>query len=254
MKEPIKDYKPAEKLELPKIKKDFPKVFKKVSCPSCSEAVTAENLNLQNSVAKCGSCHAIFSIEEEMDAIKVKEEMKQEVFRPEGIDLFYYKDDLEISMETPVNQWDIAGLMLFISSAGFGIPLYLYKGMPILFLMIAILGTLYFTFRLMIYKNNRTIIDINDHSLTVKHRPNNIKKDKTFLAEDIDQVYLKYSTTQGTMQGTYYLDIYVIVNGSNGQKHQKLLSVNTLTKAKYLEQEIENYLGIKDRKVLESNA
>jgi len=56
------------------------------------------------------------------------------------------------------------------------------------------------------------------------------------------------------MQGTYYLDIYVIVNGSNGQKHQKLLSVNTLTKAKYLEQEIENYLGIKDRKVLESNA
>ena len=254
MKEPIKDYKPAEKLELPKIKKEFPKVFKNVSCPSCSEAVPAENLNLQNSVAKCGSCHAIFSIEEEIAEIKVKGEMKQEIFRPEGIDLFYYKDDLEITMDGHVNQWDIVGLFLFFSAAGFGIPLHLFEGMPILFLMIAILGTLFFIFRLMNYKKNRTIIDINDRSLTVKHRPNNLKKDRTFLAEDIDQVYLKYSKTQGTMQGTYFLDIYVIVNGSKGQQHQKLLSVNTLTKAKYLEQEIEKYLGIEDRKVIEATA
>ena len=56
------------------------------------------------------------------------------------------------------------------------------------------------------------------------------------------------------MKGTFYLDIYVIINGSNGQQHQKLLSVNTLTKAKYLEQEIEKYLGIENRKVLEANA
>ena len=254
MKEPIKKYKLAEKLELPKIKKEFPKVFKKIHCPSCANEVGMENVTLENSLAKCSECQVIFSIEEEVASLKNKSEMKQEIFRPEGIDLFYYKDDLEITLEGQVNPWDILGLILFLGGTGLGIPFYLFEGMPILFLLVAIFGTFFFIFRLINYKKNKTYIDINDQSLSVKHRPNNLKKDRTFLAEDIDQVYLKYSTTQGTMKGTFYIDIYVIINGSNGQQHQKLLSVNTLTKAKYLEQEIEKYLGIEDRKVLEANA
>ncbi|MFT5166151.1 MAG: hypothetical protein ACI8P3_001382 [Saprospiraceae bacterium] len=48
-KQPIEQYKPAEKLELKEIKKELSKVFMKVNCPSCEEAVTADNLNLQNS-------------------------------------------------------------------------------------------------------------------------------------------------------------------------------------------------------------
>lgn len=75
MKEPIKEYKPAEKFELPKIKKEFPKVFKKVSCPSCSQDVGADQINLQNSLAKCSNCDVIFSIEEEVASLKVKEEI-----------------------------------------------------------------------------------------------------------------------------------------------------------------------------------
>ncbi len=249
MKEPIKQYKPAEKLELPKIKKAFPKVFKKVNCPSCAEAITADQINLENSAAKCGSCHVIFSIEEEMAAIKVKEEIKQEYFRPEGINLFYYKGEMEISLDGYVNQWDAAGLMLFLGALGIGLLLYFDKNMSVLIPLISLLGSLLFTFRLINYKKNRIFIDINDASLSVKHRPNNLVKDVSFPAEDIDQVYIKQSATQGG-----YFELQAIINGSQGQYHQKLLTVNTLTKAKYLEQEIEKYLGIEDRKVLEAIA
>jgi len=248
MKEPIKQYKPAEKLELPNIKKAFPKVFKKVTCPSCSEEVTAEHINLQNSVAKCGSCHVVFSIEEELASVKTKEkaEIKQEFFRPEGINLFYYKDEMEISLDGYVNQWDIAGFMLFLSALGIGLMVYFEKNISVLIPLISMLGTLFFTFRLMNYKKNKIFIDVNDQSLTVKHRPNNLVKDLTFPAEDIDQIYIKPSSTQGG-----YFEIHAIINGPKGQYHQKLLVVNTLTKSKYLEQEIEKYLGIEDRKVLE---
>lgn len=47
MKEqPKEQYKPVEKLELQDIKNEFPKVFKKVYCPSCEEDVNADDLNL----------------------------------------------------------------------------------------------------------------------------------------------------------------------------------------------------------------
>ena len=46
----------------------------------------------------------------------------------------------------------------------------------------------------------------------------------------------------------------MIVNGAEGQRHVVLIpKVSSLSKAKYLEQEIEKHLGIKDRKVPESN-
>ena len=93
MKEPLKQYKPKEpapdlfreKLELPKIKKELPKVYKRISCPACTEALNAEHIDLPNNVAKCGSCHVVFSIEEELASLKVKQEIKQEIFRLEGI-------------------------------------------------------------------------------------------------------------------------------------------------------------------------
>ena len=93
MKEPLKQYKPKEpapglfreKLELPKIKKELPKVFKRISCPACTEGLNAEHIDLPSNVAKCGSCHVLFSIEEELESLKVKQEIKQEIFRPECI-------------------------------------------------------------------------------------------------------------------------------------------------------------------------
>ena len=49
-----------------------------------------------------------------------------------------------------------------------------------------------------------------------------------------------------------YYTIHMIINGLEGQKHEKLMTVKTLSKAKYLEQEIERYLKISDREVPEA--
>ena len=248
MKEPIKQYKPAEQLELPKIKKELPKVFKRVSCPACAEALNAEHLDLPNKVAKCCSCHVIFSIDEEIAELKSKKETKQEFFRPEGIDLFHYKGDLEIML--PQNVHGLEGFLfgMFALFAPFSILLHFKKGFSVYFPFFFVIGTLFFLYRLFSYAKAKTYIDINERALTIKHRPNNLKKDKTFPVEDIDQVYIKQSVDG---MGMGYFVLFMIVNGLKGQQHKDLITVNTLSKAKYLEQEIEKYLGIEDRRVPE---
>ncbi len=251
MEEPKEQYKPAEKLELKKIKKDFPKTFKKVSCPSCTNEVEADNLNLQNSIAKCSSCNVIFSIEEEVEDVKTKKEMKQEILRPEGIDLFYFKDDLDITVQQHIQGFVAFGLMIFPLAALFLTFIYffgeknLHLSVPIILSSIAV----YFIYKGINSSENKTFIHINDKFLNIQSRPKNLKKDKSYDADEIDQLYLKHAT-----DGSGYYSIYMIINSIEGQKHEKLITVNTLSKAKYLEQEIERYLNIEDRAVPEANA
>ncbi len=257
MKEPIKQYKPKEpvsdifreKLKLPDLKKESQKIFKQVNCPSCSQPVGADHINLDKSLAKCGACHVIFSIEEEVADLKIKEKIKEEFFRPEGVDLFFYKGDMEITVKQPVHWIDSSVGMLLPVIAGFSFFICYDKGYSFFVPTILVAISLFFIYRLITYFKAKTFIDVNDQHLKIRHRPSNYKKDKTFAAEDIDQIYLKHSSVNSG-----YFILNMIVNGPGGQTHQELVSVSTISKAKYLEQEIEKYLGIEDRKVPEATA
>lgn len=247
--EQFDEYKPAEKFELKDIQNEPAKVFKMISCPSCSKEVAAENLNLQNGLGKCNSCNAIFSIAEEVKAVQIEKKVKQETLRPEGIDLFYYEDDLEITIQQHIQGIDAIGLFTFPFFAVLTIFIFFLgkKPIPMVFPIVSTLASIYFIFRAFNYKNNKTYIDINPNFLSIKSRPKHFKKDMTFNNVDIDQIYLK------KVDGVHYY-VYMMVNALEGQKHVKLLTVNSLSKAKYLEQEIEKYLNIEDRKVPEATA
>lgn len=250
MDQPLEQYKPAEELELEEFTKQAQqKKFEQVCCPSCEEAVNADNLNLQNSIAKCSNCNVIFSIEEEVESVKTKREMKQELLRPEGVDLFYYKDDLDITVQQHIQGFDIAGISFLPMLAIFAFLIYFAKGtITLLFPAIFTLGSFYFLYRILNYSKNKTYIDINNKFLSIKSRPKHFKKDRMYAVNEIDQLYLKTSS-----DGMGYYTIHVIVNSLEGQKHEQLVTLNTLSKAKYLEQEIERYLQIEDRKVPEAN-
>lgn len=240
IEKPMEQYKSVEKLELKEIQKEF----KKVHCPSCEEEVGSDNINLQNSVAKCSSCNVVFSIEEELESVKNNNQIKQETIRPEGIDLFYYKDDLEIAVQQHIHGIDAFGVIIFPLLSFFSLLIYFLKEIPAIVPIVLTTGAVYFIYKAFNYSNNKTYLDINHNSLTKKSRPKNLKKDRTFDAGDIDQLYLKNAN-----DGYPHYSIYMIINGLEGQKHEKLLTVNTLSKAKYLEQEIERHLNIQNRKV-----
>jgi hypothetical protein len=249
MDEPIEQYKAVEKLELKELKKELSQKFKKINCPSCDDEIASNAINLQNSIAKCSNCNVIFSIEEDIENIKAKNEIKQQILRPEGIDLFYYGDELDITIDQHIegfNAWAIA----FAPFIAIGAVLLFFLGknpispyFPISFSLVAF----YYLYKAFTYSKNKIYIDINNRYLSIKYRPENFKKDKMYAADEIDQLYLKPSS-----DGLGHYTIHMIVNGLEGQKHEKLMTVKTLSKAKFLEQEIEKYLNISNREIPEA--
>lgn len=241
-------YKSKEKLELKEIKKEFPKFFKEICCPSCSNTVPVENLNINDKIAKCKECNAIFSFEEEISSSNKEGKIKQEFLRPEGIELFYLNDELEITVQNQVKGLDAIGIGLTPFFAILSIGIYLYgetNTSPIFPIAFSLVG-LYFIYRVLFHRNYKTYIHITNNSLSLKSPQNHSQKKKTFQADKIDQVYVKKSKKR--------YSVYMIINEQKGQKHQKLLTVDTIAKAKFLEQEIEDYLYIEDRKVPEASA
>ena len=97
--DPLKEYKYKEKLELPKVEPESE--VQKINCPSCGNPVSADNLNIQTNIAKCTNCDGIFSIGEQVEKLSNQNKISQEILRPEGVELTYFQDELDISVEQP---------------------------------------------------------------------------------------------------------------------------------------------------------
>ncbi len=252
--DPLKEYKFKEKLEL-KNRKSFPQV-RKVTCPSCSETVPGEHLNIQTNIAKCNGCDIIFSINEQVESLSQQNDILQEILQPAGVELTHFQDDLDISVAQHWTTLEIVPLAIlpylvfFLAVATsitlsevFSSSLISIAGTITVFL-VALFGYIsYFSIR----KKHKIYIHIDDQDLHIEWRPRKFIKDKKYAIRNIDQVYIKDIISGGTKVRT---SIFMIVNGEKGQKHVELIkSVSSRTKAKYIEQEIEKHLGIKDRRV-----
>ena len=245
------EYKGDYKLKLEKLKKlslEPKPSFYKIPCPSCSENVLATNLNINDKIAKCDDCNVVFSFQETIkNLLTGKEEVKQKIIRPEGIDLFYFQDELDITIQQPYSI--LEGVV-----GGIGIPLallfmvlaFLKPGLfPIIIAAFFSLISAYPIYSWINHSKQKIYISINDQFLNIEWRPKKGNKDKSYDRYDIDQFYVSRNPNTG------YFEIRMVLNGLEGQKHVGLFPVMNLTKAKYLEQEIERHLGITNKKVLE---
>ena len=245
-----KDYKEIQKLKLKEINKENSSLFTKINCPSCEKEVPAENLQLNDKIGKCNHCNVVFPFHDNIANLLIHESPKEEVSKPEGIDVVHFQNELDFTIEQPYPVLNAIGLFTFLFFGFLFTMVYFKKGGDFLlffsgFLFLAGIWNLY---PILTRSKNKIYLNIDRHNLTVKWRPKKMIKDTTFDVQEIDQVYLKI------IDGVNY-SLYVILNGIDGQKHIPLLhNIGTsLAKARYLEQEIEKHLGIKDRKVSESN-
>ena len=248
--DPLKEYKYKEKLELPKVEPESE--VQKINCPSCGNPVSADNLNIQTNIAKCTNCDGIFSIGEQVEKLSNQNKISQEILRPEGVELTYFQDELDISVEQPWGTFEQIFMSFFpfflimITSAFVeGIsPSPIAKAGLITIWLASIIG--YFAY-FFIRKKHKIYFHIDDQYLSIERRPKKFIKDKKFAIQDIDQVYIKSIVSSSGAKGA---GIFMIVNDAKGQKKVELIKkVSSRTKAKFIEQEIEKYLGIKDRRV-----
>ena len=242
--EPIEKY----KLELNDLKPEYASEYKKIACPSCHTEVPADNININDKIAKCNHCHAVFPFHKEVANFLTKEKIKQEIIRPEGIDVFHFKDDLDITIQQPLS---IPEILLSVFSPIFALLftiISLTSGKLPIILPAIFWGLSFISFVNLANRSKyKVYLNIDKQFLSIKWRPKKLKKDQHFPIQEIDQLYIK------NVGGL--ITIFMIVNSMAGQKHVQLISgIDSLSKARYLEQEIENHLGIQDRHVPEESA
>lgn len=238
--EPLEEYKLKLKdLDLPPLEN-----FKRLECPACQAKITADQINIQDKIAKCGSCHAIFPFEQTIKNFLSPSNSKHDMLKPEGIDLFYYKDELDITFQQPFSVLDGLPLLILIFAGIISTGIYFKHGGEFQFYWMCFYWalSLFPIYNLFQRKNHHVHVTVDEVYLHIMWRPKKMIKDRKILVREIAQIYVKL-VNEGYA-------LFAVVNGPDGQRHEKLISgMTTPAKAKYLEQEIEKHLHIEDRPV-----
>jgi len=214
-----------------------------VSCPNCDTPTLSPNLNIQDKIAKCDQCHSVFSFEAMLPELIAKP--TEVIQRPQGVDVVQLDNELEFSMTQPYSQ--------ILGSVALILPLFLVLFLLLFFkdgkqeviypLVGSVVVLLYSLYKLYMTKFAKTYVSVDRTHINVMWRPNNLVKDRSFPIQNIDQIYIR-ATSKGVC-------LYLVNNTIDGQKHEELVGRFTdLTKAKYIEQELEKHLGIENRKVI----
>lgn len=238
--EPIEEYADPYKEPRLELNPEISKGFSKVCCPSCDSEIAADDLNIHDKIGKCCDCNVIFPFDKTVLSLEsTPQKIRQEILRPEGIDLFYFDEALEISIQQPYPwiEYVLIGIMLFVGLvSAVGIAEGAVSAM-VLFIGLILSSVFYYFHR---KKKHKVYITIDEQNLNIYWQPKKLKKDKTYSSKGIAQLYVKHNPNIGIW------NIMMIVNEDGGHKHIKLTSTSTVSKAKFLEQEIERHLKIQD--------
>ncbi len=240
------------KLEFKQVDQSFPttkpiKNIVPVSCPSCNTPPSIEQINIHDKIAKCESCATVFSFDQEVKYLaQTNEKVEEEnIARPAGIEKSYFHHELELTMKQPTGGGWIAMAIGLVFIAGLIYLIHLKEGFSVYWPASVGALALFFFYKYWNSPNEKIYTIIDDQYLSIAYRPKNLRKDKLIATQEIEQLYVK------TIASNYYT-LYAILNSPEGQKHVKIISyIDSRNKARYMEREIEKYLGIEDRRLPE---
>jgi hypothetical protein len=90
---------------------------------------------------------------------------------------------------------------------------------------------------------NKTVIQADRHSITVRHSPLPWPGQKKLNKRDVCQFYVcqQINSTKGTTYITYDVDVIT----KNNKVHPLIQGLDTAAEARFIEQKLESYTGIK---------
>jgi len=235
-----------------------------LNCPECHTPVPSDGVNIVKTIALCKSCDNIFAFEEELTTaglpavIESPKRMKEEIYHiPPGIEVLKIESMLEIMIN-----WRRSGkffLLFFaimwntfigffiltaftaggIGSAGIFLALFMIPFIAVgAHLLYQSIGQIF----------NTTFVTVTNHNVSIEHKPFSflIQKDKHFAREDIEQLFVKrYSI--GSTNGNPVYAYNVVMTLKNKKSHTLIKGLRALESARFIEQEIENYMNIEDK-------
>lgn len=233
------------KLDLPELEfKPSSEKSAKISCPSCDAQVPVKDINIHDHIGKCGQCNTVFSIETQIEHLKQKS--KNELLKkPKGLEVFKFGNEVEFSLNQPLNILEVLGVTLIpflaivltipwlTKSASYILPLTAWS-VAILF----ILNVLTLKWQKLYF-----IIDKRRKKFDVIRKPRKLYRNTSYDLSEIVQFYV-------SKPADYALTM--VLNTPNGHKHINLVTgYKKVSEVRYLEQELEEHLGIENKTVPE---
>ena len=239
----------------------------KIDCQECGARILAEDLDLPSKMAKCRQCNAVFSFAAKASSAPMAQRERLRAPRPDGLQVNEtamapsepgYRDAPRRGETiTIVRRWFAPYHIFFaffcIVWDGFLIGWYANLGntpgpfsiIAAIFPIAHVAAGVGLTCTTLAGFLNRTRICLDDQSLTVRHGPIPWKGNHTIDRNDIKQLYCEESVSRNN-NGTnrsYYLSA-VLVDG-----RQVRLGSMPMNQAKYIEDLLEERLGITDMQV-----
>lgn len=227
-----------------------------LNCPDCQFPIPYEDINIVKTIAKCKSCNNIFEFTKEREERgEFPSVLRSEpLVIPPGIEVLKLMNELEIMVK-----WRDSGSFFTIIFAFFWnvfisvfVIALVMSGQydMFLFLIPFIAVGIYLIYAGIGYLINTTYITVDDERLAVEHKPINflIQKDKYFLPEDIQQLYVKrYEVGKANEKPVYAFSVELMQK--NRREVNLIKGLHSVEYARYIEREIETYLKIKDRSI-----
>jgi len=245
-----------EDKEFPDLFREMPTLGSQLQCPNCESEIFSDDINIDKAIAKCHNCHHVFPFEEEVKK-KSRGGRRKEIFQPEGIEMFRLRSELNIDYKWR-NTQSTNYFMLFFTMVWNAMILpsafaAVMSGdlISLLFMSIHIGVGVWLLLGQLSKFINSTFITVDERYLTIENRPisNPWFKNKQIPVKDIEQVFVKKKNT-GSVNGNPTYGYSIVAIEKKWKREIPIIEgMSKADKALFIEQEIEYFLGIEDRKV-----
>jgi hypothetical protein len=228
-----------------------------ISCPRCSSPISAVNVNIQQALASCPTCHAVFSLSGNQVNTSADSAPPQraEVGIPERFQLTPGLNRLTIEWKwwTPVSWifvlftivWN--GFLVIFISLGSGQGASISPNMLLLISSVHIMVGLFLIYFVVASWFNTTTVTVDKHKVTIKHEPVYWAGNTECLNMLIDQLYC-VERIHKNKNGTSY-SYQVHLKTKDGQTRKLITGLKEPQQALFLEQEIEKFLDIENQPI-----
>lgn len=219
-----------------------------IICESCGNPISAADINMQLGMAKCAPCDSLFSIAMQ---VSLAERPLPLPSAPRSIRVDDFGAELRLS-----RRWfnsSAFGLLIFtlFLSAMVGAFLGLFiqgfaRGTPPPLLALVLIAPFFVIALSLAYITlamflNKTVVIATSSSLTTRHGPLRMRRSVSVSASNVEQVFVKRSAPNNS-NATYEVWARMV----DDEDRELIADIPDFKAARYIEQEIERFLGLPD--------
>ncbi|MEM9954415.1 MAG: hypothetical protein AAF846_22590 [Chloroflexota bacterium] len=232
-----------------------------LECPQCSKPLDEKHIDPRANIVTCDTCGAVFSTPSSRVSSSHKSK-KDAVTIPKRFTVNLTGESLQIAYKHNACMGIVVGVFaLFWNGMLWAVfvPTFLFAGISSvsesnweglifpLFLIPFILVGLFVAYTALFQLLNTTTVRATHKALSIQHRPMSIPFDKTIDTNTIQQLFTKRKVTSGSGGDTITYDVYMMTN--EGKKKKLLAGFSEAEQALYIEDQLEEFLGIIDEYV-----